>query len=236
MPVIKSNSGGRLSKMNKIEIFTASADRMTGQGMETSPPSKHLLYGVQVILLKEPVDNPWLDHRWRLVDMVLKDLNEGQGDAPLKNIAVLPLRENSGTEEGELFTAETAIDLHHAEAEAYAENLASSDPSIYVVLRSDEVEDEVSEAGIRLVEVSLSPYHIQDYEDCGEDQVEKLPLAGPISDLVTKFVETYYQPEVFRKRRRDRVDTDEVFAARGDPRINKPGDVFRTPAGKTKAT
>ncbi len=203
--------------------------------MDAVSPSKHLLYGVQVILLREPVDNPWLDHRWRLVDMVLKDLAEGQGDEPVKNIAVLPLRENSATDEGELFTAETAIDLHHAEAEAYAENLASSDPSIYVVLRSDDVEDEISEAGIRLVEVSLSPYHIQDYEDCGEDQVEKLPLAGPVRDLVEKFVETYYQPEAFKKRRRDRVDTEEVFAARGDPRISKPGDVFRAPAVPAKA-
>lgn len=202
--------------------------------MDTTSPSKHLLYGVQVILLREPVDNPWLDHRWKLVDMVLKDLSEGQGDAPVKNNVVRPLRENSGTDEGQLFTAETAIDLHHAEAEAYAENLASSDPSIYAVLRSDDVEDEVSEAGIRLVEVSLSPYHIQDYEDCGEDQVEKLPLAGPVRDLVERFVDAYYQPEAFKKRRRDRVDVDEVFAVRGDPRIKKPGDVFRAPARKSK--
>jgi len=204
--------------------------------MQASSLSKHLLYGVQVVLLREPVDNPWLDHRWRLVDLVLKEVEEGAGDEPEKNIAVLPLRENSATEQGELYTAETAIDLHRAEAEAYAENLASSDPSIYVVLRSDAAEEEETEAGIRLVEVSVSPYHIQDYEDCGEDQIEKLPLAGPIRDLVAEFVEAHYQPEVFKKRRRDRVDTDEVFAVRGDSRITSQDDVFRVPMNKTKAT
>ena len=199
--------------------------------MDAVSPSKHLLYGVQVILLREPVDNPWLDHRWRLVDMVLKDLAEGQGDEPVKNIAVLPLRENSATDEGELFTAETAIDLHHAEAEAYAENLASSDPSIYVVLRSDDVEDEISEAGIRLVEVSLSPYHIQDYEDCGEDQVEKLPLQGPIAEFVADFVEAHFRPESFVKRRRGaaRIDADENRG--GDKRVRGAG-VFATPDPK----
>jgi len=204
--------------------------------MQASSLSKHLLYGVQVVLLREPVDNPWFDHRWRLVDLVLKEVEEGAGDEPEKNIAVLPLRENSATEQGELYTAETAIDLHRAEAEAYAENLASSDPSIYVVLRSDAAEEEETEAGIRLVEVSVSPYHIQDYEDCGEDQIEKLPLAGPIRDLVAEFVEAHYQPEVFKKRRRDRVDTDEVFAVRGDARITSQDDVFRVPMNKTKAT
>ena len=190
--------------------------------------AKHLLYGVQVILAREPVDNPWLDCRWRVVDLVLKDIHAGDGQEPVKNVPILPMRQDDG--EVDLYIAETAIDLHRAEAEAYAENLVAAEPSIYVVLRSDSVEGEDSEAGLRLVEVSLSPYHIQDYEDCGEDQIEKLPLAGPIYELVAEFVETYYHPDAFKKRQRDRVDPEEVFAPRGDPRLDRTGDVFAAPS------
>ena len=64
----------------------------------------------------------------------------------------------------------------------------------YMVLRGDSVEGEDSEAGLRLVEVSLSPYHIQDYEDCGEDQIEKLPLAGPIHELVPSLLKPITTP------------------------------------------
>ena len=35
-----------------------------------------------------------------------------------------------------------SLDLHRAEAEAYADNLASAEPSIYAVLRKNEDDDE----------------------------------------------------------------------------------------------
>ena len=119
------------------------------------PLAKHLLYGVQVILAREPVDNPWLDCRWRVVDLVLKDVHAGDGQEPVKNVPILPMRQHDG--EADLYIAETAIDLHRAEAEAYAENLAAAEPSIYMVLRSDSVEGEDSEAGLRLVESACRP-------------------------------------------------------------------------------
>ena len=102
----------------------------------------------------------------------------------------------SGSEAGEaLFTAEASLDLHRAEAEAYAENLASSEPAIYVVLRQNEADDENNDVDIdiHLAEISLSPYNIQDYEDCGEDQIEKLPLQGPIANFVKEFVDIHFQ-------------------------------------------
>ena len=125
-----------------------------------------------------------------------------------------------GTER--FFMADIQIDLHHAEAEAYAENLQSSDPSIYIVLRpsadEDDEDDAVSE--MMLVEVSLSPYTIQDYEDCGEDQVVKLPLAGPMAELATEFVEPI-SPEKFVKRKRDKARIDELEIRGGDSRVKR---------------
>ena len=79
------------------------------------------------------------------------------------------------------FFAQASIDLHRAEAEAYAENLQSSDPSIYIVLREGSYGDDIDETSIddneidiHLAEVSLSPYNIQDYEDSGEDIIKKV--------------------------------------------------------------
>jgi hypothetical protein len=135
-----------------------------------------------------------------------------------------------------LFTAEASLDLHRAEAEAYAENLASSEPAIYAVLRHNEDEDDSGDEDIdiHLAEISLSPYNIQDYEDCGEDQVEKLPLQGPIAEFVKQFVEIHFKPEPFIKRKRDkaRVDRDQLGGA--DPRLRRDGDMFQVPSDRKK--
>ena len=73
---------------------------------------------------------------------------------------------------------------------------------------------------IHLAEVSLSPYHIQDYEDCGEDRVEKIHLYGPIAELLEKFVEFHFHPEEFKKRKRDKKDIDQNTRRGGDARLN----------------
>ena len=78
-----------------------------------------------------------------------------------------------------------------------------------------------SKVDIHLAEVSLSPYHIQDYEDCGEDKVEKIPLYGPIAELLEKFVEFHFHPEEFKKRKRDKKNIDENIRRGGDFRLNK---------------
>ena len=159
----------------------------------------------------------------------------GDGTPPINDIALTPLRTG---DEGlsMLFTADASLDLHHAEAEAYAENLASSDPAIYLVLRKNEnsddyedVESDENAADRHVAEISLSPYNIQDYEDCGEDQVEKLQLQGPIAEFVEAFVAKHFQPEPFKKRRRDKAHVSLRDAGRGDIRREQSGDVFQTP-------
>ena len=185
---------------------------------------RHILYGVRVICEKQPVDNPWIDHRWVIHDLLPQKWQAGDGAVPLGYVPLMPLHNAQADDgDGTLFMADIQIDLHHAEAEAYAENLQSSDPSIYIVLRpsadEDDEDDAVSE--MMLVEVSLSPYTIQDYEDCGEDQVVKLPLAGPMAELATEFVETYFNPEKFVKRKRDKARIDDLEIRGGDSRVKR---------------
>ena len=132
-----------------------------------SADEKHVLYGVRVIVERQEIDNVWQPHRWVIHDLVPLNRVAGDGTPPINDIPLTPLRAG---DEGlsMLFTADASLDLHHAEAEAYAENLASSDPAIYLVLRKNEnsddyedVEADENAADRHVAEISLSPYNIQ---------------------------------------------------------------------------
>ena len=199
------------------------------------PASPHVLYAVRLIIERQEISNMWQSHRWVISDLIPLELTAGSGFPPSNDVHFQRLRKSEdGTSSNALFTADATLDLHRAEAEAYAENLASSEPAIYVVLRQNDVDDENPDpdVDVHLAEISLSPYNIQDIEDCGEDQVEKLTLLGPIRDFVGAFVETHYKPEPFIKRKRDKAKTE-----RGEGPINarKPRDgVFAAPSEKNK--
>ena len=191
--------------------------------------NKHILIAVKIIFEKKLLNNQWQSHEWEIHDLVLMDMKSGDGFPPINNVEILPLRNfNKQRTKNNLenyFVAEASIDLHRAEAEAYAENIQSSDPSIYIVLREGLYDDEIEESfedndiDVHLAEVSLSPYNIQDYEDSGEDIIKKVPLDGPISELLEKFVEQHFKPEEFIKRKRDRARIDENISRGGDQRL-----------------
>ena len=193
--------------------------------------NKHLLYGVRIIFEKKEIDNQWESHKWIVNDLIPLDVTSGEGYPPINDVKIRPLlndvsRHNNDNKN--LFVADASIDLHRAEAEGYAENLQSSDPSIYIVLRDGDLteenekkSDEKRNIDVHLAEVSLSPYHIQDYEDCGEDKVEKVPLYGPILELLNKFVSIHFHPEEFKKRKRDKKNIDENIHRGGDQRLKK---------------
>ena len=196
--------------------------------------NKHVLYAVRVIFERQDIQNVWQSHRWVVHDLVPLEVEAGDGMPPINDVTLQPLRvETSGIETKALFSAEASLDLHRAEAEAYAENLASSEPAIYIVLRNNEVDDDRgNDVDVHLAELSLSPYNIQDIEDCGEDQVEKLPLQGPIAAFLQEFVMIHFKPEPFKKRKRDKARVDGNEMGRGDPRLQRNADVFRPPTKK----
>ena len=163
----------------------------------------------------------WQSHRWVVHDLIPLDLEAGDGMPPINDVSLEPLRvETADMDTRALFSAEASLDLHRAEAEAYAENLVSSEPAIYIVLRKNEFDDNHgSDVDVHLAELSLSPHNIQDIEDCGEDQIEKLPLQGPIAQFVESFVEQHFTPEVFVKRKRDKARIDADTQRGGDARL-----------------
>jgi hypothetical protein len=197
--------------------------------MKNLENEKHLLYAVRIILERKEINNLWESHKWVINDLIPLEVSGGLGFPPINDVRIYPLINEVKKEDGlnkNLYFAEASIDLHHAESEGYAENLQSSDPSVYIVLRDGDLIDEEEKnkeqydnIDIHLAEVSLSPYHIQDYEDCGEDKVEKIPLYGPIAELLEKFVEFHFHPEEFKKRKRDKKDVDQNVKRGGDARL-----------------
>ena len=193
--------------------------------------NKHLLYAVRIIFEKKEIDNLWESHEWVVNDLIPLNVTSGEGHPPINDVRIRPLvndAKSKGDENKNLYVADASIDLHRAESEGYAENLQSSDPSIYIVLRdgdllddNEDVDNENNSVDIHLAEVSLSPYNIQDYEDCGEDKVEKVPLYGPIEELLNKFVGVHFHPEEFKKRKRDKKNIDENLHRGGDQRLKK---------------
>ena len=197
--------------------------------MKNLENEKHLLYAVRIILERKEINNLWESHKWVINDLIPLEVSGGLGFPPINDVRIYPLINEVKKEDGlnkNLYFAEASIDLHHAESEGYAENLQSSDPSVYIVLRDGDLIDEEEKNNkqddnidIHLAEVSLSPYHIQDYEDCGEDRVEKIPLYGPIAELLEKFVEFHFHPEEFKKRKRDKKNIDQNVKRGGDARL-----------------
>ena len=197
--------------------------------MKNLENEKHLLYAVRIILERKEINNLWESHKWVINDLIPLEVSGGLGYPPINDVRIYPLINEVKKGDGlnkNLYFAEASIDLHHAESEGYAENLQSSDPSVYIVLRDGDLIDEEEKNNeqddnidIHLAEVSLSPYHIQDYEDCGEDRVEKIPLYGPIAELLEKFVEFHFHPEEFKKRKRDKKNIDQNVKRGGDARL-----------------
>ena len=190
-----------------------------------TPESKHVLMPVRVILKRKVSKNRWVKYNWSVLDVLP---GSGNNDSSIR-----PLLDESQDQEYDLFKVETEIDLHRAESEAYVENLGSTDPSIYVVLSPDAPDDDPTKYGITLDSVCLSPYRIQDYEDIGEDIIEKFRLDGPIAYFLEDFVKNHFKYEKFIKRKRDKKDkTDLVVEGKGDSRIRQKSDVFRAPRKK----
>lgn len=130
----------------------------------------------------------------------------------------------------EFHVATLKLELHGAETEAYLHGLTARVPSIYVVMRPSDVPDKP----LSVVLVTASPYESQDYNDSGEELIEKVAMPAGLIAWVQDFVEKYHEEEVFVKRKRDKKRIDEMEDGIGDARISQLSNVYRSPAGARK--
>ncbi len=177
-----------------------------------------------VVIRRSPSVSRWATWAWKVVDVL--------PGAPAADWRVL--REEDGVTE--YHAATLPLTLHRRETEAYKVALTMEPPSVYVVLRPGEPDDpDAREYSVFLV--TASSYEAQDYLDSGEEIVEQVPAPPGLVAWIRDFVDTHHVEEEFKKRRRDRLDTERVEDGKGDARVRQTADVFRAPGAlKPKGT
>ncbi|MBX2805004.1 MAG: DUF3305 domain-containing protein [Hyphomicrobiales bacterium] len=149
-----------------------------------------------IIVEKRKSVHPWADWIWRPV-------------AVLANAPDTPQwRELIRGDDFIRYHADTLpMLLHYKLTEAYRENLMLDEPVLYVVLQ--ETAASTREFPYAAHAVTASSYEAQDFVDADDNIVEKVAMPEELASLVQAFVEEHHVEEVFKKRRRDKLDVEE---------------------------
>ena len=148
---------------------------------------------IGVIVERRPIDHPWQDHEWRVAAVV--------PDPP------------SGLDAGSVAVGEwlyvagvVALHLHTTEVAAYVENLTSPEAALYVVLRGSAAAGD--QMPYVLDRVTANPYEAQYYINDEEMLVDKVAMPEALIEWLEAYVAEHYHEEPFRKRKRDKVNTE----------------------------
>jgi len=169
-----------------------------------------------VVIRKQPGVTRWAKWVWRAVAVL-----PGAGPADWRELR----REGEAVE---YHAATCTLQVHRADTEAYLVALSNDPPSVYVVLRP--AADAPMGFDYEVFCVTASAYEAQDYLDSGEEIVEAVPMPPNLIAWLSDFVGRHHREERFVKRRRDRVDIDQVEDGVGDARVRQE-DVYRSPTG-----
>jgi hypothetical protein len=154
---------------------------------------------VGIVLEHRRIDHPWQADRWKVVDVL-----PGRPAAEPWTI----LAEGDGWRR--CYAGAVELELFRGETASYRDNLASSRPAIYVVLRRTR-----DGLGIAVREATVDPGEIEAHSDAGDDLIEALPLPPPIAAWMEDFVARHHVERPFYKRRRDRADPEALAQRRG---------------------
>ncbi len=103
------------------------------------------------------------------------------------------------------------VELYKDGCESYWYNLLSDNPRLFVVCyQQDEADDEVE---LKPALVSVNQDEVNAHLE-SDDPVFSLPMPDKVHQWVERFVLTYYQPEIKRKRKRKDWVEDSEYAKR----------------------
>lgn len=156
---------------------------------------REISLNVGVILERRKSKHPWGDWVWRVVDVV-PGARKPNGWTKI----------GEGDEWTHFHIDTQPLNLHRKETEALKLNIQSGNPELYVVLREREDEDDEP---FEVHMVTASSYDAQDFADTSEEIVEKTPMPPAIFEWISAFVQEHHREEVFKKRKRDKLDVEE---------------------------
>jgi len=152
---------------------------------------------IGVVVEKRKSSHPWADWNWKTVAVFI--------DAEFAERE--PFRLSQGDDYQQYHVGTVPLVLHRKDTEALRLNLMLSEPELYVVLREDE--ESTAEIPYLPFLVTASSYDAQDFTDAGDDLIDKVAMPEAVAAFVQAFVEQHHVEEEFKKRRRDRLNTEE---------------------------
>ncbi len=150
-----------------------------------------------IVVEKRKSAHPWGDWIWKPVAVFM---NAPEGISWVEMIRGKDyVRYHAGT---------LPLTLHRKETEALQLNLMLDEPELYMVLQAH------GNAGSQFPYephlVTASSYSAQDFNDTDAYIIEKVAMPEGVAALIQAFVEEHHVEDVFKKRRRDELDVEEV--------------------------
>lgn len=145
-----------------------------------------------IVIERRRSNNRWIDHEWLPV-AVVPSAPPLDPSGPWRK-----LTDGDGWVQYHAGTLE--MQVHRADVEAYADNLSSERPAVFVVLRPDES----GEHEVKPYAVTVSPYEAESYAGSGEEIVEAVPMPEQVEEWLAEFVTAHPPPAPFRKRKQKR--------------------------------
>jgi Protein of unknown function (DUF3305) len=166
--------------------------RMGRIGWDTEPMSVERIR-VGIVVERQRVEgNPWLDHRWVVVQVL-----PGAPDvAPWTKLDETPARTR-------WYAGPANLDLYSRETATLKHNLESSNPSVYVMLRKSN-----AAPGVELLGATVDAGEAHAHADTGDDQVDPLPIPEEIRVQVADFIARHHVDRPTWKRKNDRADPE----------------------------
>jgi hypothetical protein len=147
---------------------------------------------VGVVVERRKADSPWIDFVWRGV-AVLPDEPEMQPWTLLRE-----------QEESTLYYAGSAtVDLYRSETARYRDNLASGNPSIWIVLSPSD-----GPWPYAVMAATADPAEGEAFTGAGSNLVEPVPMPEVLYDAIERFTAEHHVEREFFKRKLRRADPE----------------------------
>lgn len=111
------------------------------------------------------------------------------------------------------------LELFPGETEGYRDNLTSSRPAIWVILRRSG-----GGSGVAILTATVDAGEIEAHSDSGDDLVEAVPLPAAVAAWMRDFVDRHHVERPFYKRQRDRADLEALALHRHGPGRKRADD------------
>jgi hypothetical protein len=161
-----------------------------------SEPAEQRMVGI--VAERQTVDNPWIDHRWRVTGI-------------LPGVPAVPdwtcLEDRGGTRR--YYAGAAELLLFPRETDTLKYNIEGEAPAIYVFMRA-----QPAPPGMALVGATACVGEAHAHVDSGSDLVEAVPMPADLHAWIADFVTRHHVDRPAWKRRRDgarkRLDDEEI--------------------------